>query len=319
MNTPVIEAKGLQKRYGRAMAVDGIDLSIGRGEVFGLLGPNGSGKTTTILMLLGLTEPTGGAVRVLSYDPLRQPLEVKRRVGYLPDSVGFYDHWSAAENLSYTARLAGIESAEARRRVDDSLARVGLAGFANRRTSTFSHGMRQRLGLAEILVKQPVVAILDEPTNGLDPQATHELLGLIGELRGDGMTILLSSHLLGLVETICDRVALFNQGKVGLSGRVEDLTRDVLGGSYVVEVEAENIDLPSVLSDLQGVAAVASPGGQKFRVDADRDLRPDIARLVVGRGGALRNMAIRRAGLDEVYVKYFERARAGETEAAHAA
>jgi ABC-2 type transport system ATP-binding protein len=179
--------------------------------------------------------------------------------------------------------------------------------------------MRQRLGLAEILVKQPVVAILDEPTNGLDPQATHELLGLIGELRGDGMTILLSSHLLGLVETICDRVALFNQGKVGLSGRVEDLTRDVLGGSYVVEVEAENIDLPSVLSDLPGVAAVASPGGQKFRVDADRDLRPDIARLVVGRGGALRNMAIRRAGLDEVYVKYFERARAGETEAAHAA
>lgn len=319
MSTAVIEATGLQKRYRRSVAVDGIDLSIGKGEVFGLLGPNGSGKTTTILMLLGLTEPTGGTVRVLGYDPLRQPLEVKRRVGYLPDSVGFYDQLSAGENLAYTARLAGIEPIEARRRIDAALAKVGLAGFADRRTSTFSHGMRQRLGLAEILVKQPLVAILDEPTNGLDPQATHELLTLIGELRRDGMTILLSSHLLGLVETICDRVALFNQGRVELSGRVEDLARDVLGGAYVVEVEAEDIDLPAVLADVPGVASVTTLGGQKFRVDADRDLRPEIARLVVAGSGALRNMAIRRAGLDEVYVRYFERARASETEVADAA
>jgi ABC-2 type transport system ATP-binding protein len=320
MSTPVvIEARGLRKRYGRAVAVDGVDLAVGKGEVFGLLGPNGSGKTTTILMLLGLTEPSGGEVRVLGYDPLRQPLAVKRRVGYLPDSVGFYDHLSATENLAYTARLAGIPAAEAGKRIAGALERVGLAASADRRTATFSHGMRQRLGLAEVLVKQPSVAILDEPTNGLDPQATHELLDLIGELRRDGMTILLSSHLLGLVETICDRVALFSSGKVGLSGRVDDLAREVLGGSYVVEVEAENIDLPSALSGVAGIAAVASLGGQNFRVDADRDLRPDIARLVVGRGGALRNMAIRRAGLDEVYVRYFQRAEAGATEVAHAA
>lgn len=269
MNTPVIEAKGLQKRYGRAMAVDGIDLSIGRGEVFGLLGPNGSGKTTTILMLLGLTEPTGGAVRVLSYDPLRQPLEVKRRVGYLPDSVGFYDHWSAAENLSYTARLAGIESAEARRRVDDSLARVGLAGFANRRTSTFSHGMRQRLGLAEILVKQPVVAILDEPTNGLDPSGREHILKLIGSLWRDlGISVVMCSHLLRDIERVCDRVMIIGHGRL--------LEHDSIAGlkarhRRIVEIapagEAERFQ--SVLTQA-GLAVVKLSSG-RLRVESAGD------------------------------------------------
>jgi ABC-2 type transport system ATP-binding protein len=308
MSTTVIETAGLTKRYGKSLAVNGIGLAVNAGEVFGLLGPNGSGKTTTILMLLGLTEPSGGRVSVLGYDPLRQPLEVKRRVGYLPDSVGFYDHLSARENLAYTARLAGIESGEARRRIDAALARVGLGEVADRRTNTYSHGMRQRLGLAEVLIKQPEIAILDEPTNGLDPQATQELLALIGELRRDGMTILLSSHLLGLVETICDRVALFRKGKIGLMGSVSDLARQVLGGDYIVEVEAEGIDLRQTLAGVEGIGGVSDLSSSVARVDADRDLRPEIARRVIGAGGQLRNMALRRAGLDEVYVRYFERA-----------
>jgi len=308
MSAVVIEAAGLTKRYGKSVAVDGIDLAVEKGEVFGLLGPNGSGKTTTILMLLGLTEPSGGKVQVLGYDPLRQPLQVKRRVGYLPDSVGFYDHLSARENLAYTARLAGIESGEARKRIEAALVRVGLGAVAGRRTNTFSHGMRQRLGLAEVLVKQPEVAILDEPTNGLDPQATQELLTLIGELRRDGITILLSSHLLGLVESICDRVALFRKGRIGLIGTVTDLAKQVLGGAYVVEVEAEGVDLKSVLAGMEGVVAVTPVNGSTSRVDAHQDLRPEIARRVINAGGALRNMAIRRAGLDEVYVRYFEQA-----------
>jgi ABC-2 type transport system ATP-binding protein len=312
MSGAVIEAVGLTKRYGNALAVDSLDLTVGAGEVFGVLGPNGSGKTTTILMLLGLTEPSGGSVRVLGYDPLRQPLEVKRRVGYLPDSVGFYDNLTARENLLYTARLAGIPPAESGARIDAALAKVGLTDVARRRTSTFSHGMRQRLGLAEVLMKQAEVAILDEPTNGLDPQATSELLALIGELRREGMTIVLSSHLLGLVESICDRVALFRKGRVGLIGRVGDLASDVLGGAYVVEVEAEGIDLAAALSGLEGVRGIGapsqSPASAGVRVDADRDVRPEIARRVVAAGGALRNMAIRRAGLDEVYARYFAQA-----------
>jgi ABC-2 type transport system ATP-binding protein len=310
MSAVVIETAGLTKRYGKSVAVDGIDLAIRAGEVFGLLGPNGSGKTTTILMLLGLTEPSGGKVSVLGYDPLRQPLEVKRRVGYLPDSVGFYDHLSARENLAYSARLAGIEAGEAKKRIDAALARVGLKDVADRRTNTYSHGMRQRLGLAEVLIKQPQVAILDEPTNGLDPQATQELLSLIGELRRDGMTILLSSHLLGLVETICDRVALFRKGKIGLSGQVSDLARQVLGGDFIVEVESEGVDLGQTLAGVEGIARVQALTATVSRVDADRDLRPEIARRVIGAGGQLRNMALRRAGLDEVYVRYFERAEA---------
>ncbi len=306
MTETVIEARGLSKRYGRTVAVDHLDLYVNRGEVFGVLGPNGSGKTTTILMLLGLTEPTSGSVRVLGYDPLRQPLQVKRRVGYLPDMVGFYDLLTARENLAYTARLAGKTSDESAGAIDDALARVGLAEVANRRVGTYSHGMRQRLGLAELLVKRAEIAILDEPTNGLDPQATQELLALIAELRNDGMTILLSSHLLGLVQTVCDRVALFRKGRVGLIGKVPELALQVLGGTYVVEVEADGIDLAATLAGLEGIGSVTDVGDGVSRVDADRDLRPEIARRVVSAGGALRNMAIRRASLDEVYVRYFE-------------
>jgi ABC-2 type transport system ATP-binding protein len=176
--------------------------------------------------------------------------------------------------------------------------------------------MRQRLGLAELLVKRAEVAILDEPTNGLDPQATQELLALIGELRGEGMTILLSSHLLGLVESICDRVALFRKGKVGLVGRVGDLATEVLGGAYTVEVEAEGIDMARALSGIAGIGSVTPAAAGVTRVDADRDVRPEIARSVVEAGGLLRNMAIRRASLDEVYVRYFQ-GEAGEV--AHAA
>ncbi len=319
MSTIVIETAGLTKRYGKATAVNGLDLSVEKGEVFGLLGPNGSGKTTTILMLLGLTEPSGGSVKVLGHDPFRQPLEVKRHVGYLPDQVGFYDNLSARENLAYTARLAGIEHADSTKRFDEALARVSLTAVADRRVGTYSHGMRQRLGLAELLVKQAEVAILDEPTNGLDPQATQELLELIGELRMEGMTILLSSHLLSLVQSICDRVALFRKGRIGLVGRVDELARNVLGGAYAVEVEAEGVDLAAALSGLEGVGAVSKVGAVTTRVDADRDVRPEIARRVVSAGGELRNMAIRRASLDEVYVRYFEEADAAQEEVANAA
>ena len=186
MSAHVVEVKGLTKRYGPIQAVAGIDLTVEAGEVFGLLGPNGSGKTTIILILLGLTEQTSGQVRILGLDPLRRPLAVKRAVGYLPDSVGFYDHMTARENLGYAARLMGLDGRETDRRIDKALERAGLGEAADRDLSGFSHGMRQRLGVAEILLKDCQVAILDEPTNGLDPHSTHELLDLIKQLRDDG-------------------------------------------------------------------------------------------------------------------------------------
>lgn len=307
--SPVIETRGLVKRYGSLAAVDGLDLAVEKGEVFGLLGPNGSGKTTTILLLLGLTEPSAGSVSVLGLDPLRRPLAVKRRVGYLPDQVGFYDHLTARENLSYTARLAGIERGDADARIAAALDRVRLSEVADVKVSTYSHGMRQRLGLADVILKRAEIAILDEPTNGLDPQATQELLDLIGELARSEMTIVLSSHLLGLVQTVCDRVALFNRGRIGLSGRVADLTSDVLGGTHVVEVEAEDVDLEAALAEAENVTGVVRQRDGSWRVDAAADVRPEIARRIVAGGGALRNMSIRRTTLDEVYVRYFEEAK----------
>lgn len=302
----VIETRGLVKRYGGFTAVDHVDLDIGKGEVFGLLGPNGSGKTTTILLLLGLTEPTEGSVRVNGLDPLRQPLAVKRRVGYLPDQVGFYDTMSARENLSYTARLMGLSGAEGAARIAAALERVRLADVANKRVGAFSRGMRQRLGLAEVIMKQAEIAILDEPTGGLDPQSTQELLEMIGELAGEGMTIVLSSHLLAMVQSVCDRVALFNRGRIGLTGSVADLTSDVLGGTHVVEVEADGVDLAAALAGTAGVTNVAATRAGGWRVDTAADLRPEIARRVVAAGGQLRTMSIRRTTLDEVYVRFFE-------------
>ena len=316
---PVIEAKGLQKRYGKAFAVHSVDLTINEGEVFGLLGPNGSGKTTTILMLLGLTEPTAGSVKVAGFDPLRDPMEVKRNVGYLPDMVGFYDSLTARENLAYLARLAGIPRKEAGDRIAKAIGRVGLQHVIDKKVATFSHGMRQRLGIAEMLVKQAKVLILDEPTNGLDPQATQDLLRLISELRADGLTIVVSSHMLNLVQSLCDRVALFKEGRVALCGRVDDLARDVLGGAYNVEIDADGVDVPKVLGGLNGVAAVSRMPNGWTRVDADSDIRAQVARRIVEKGGSLREMTLKRASLDDVYSRFFEKQDNDRQEVAHAA
>jgi ABC-2 type transport system ATP-binding protein len=299
----VIRAEVLTKRYGQALAVDRLDLTVGRGEVFGLLGPNGAGKTTTILMLLGLTEPSSGRATVEGFDPLRQPLEVKRRAGYMPDSVGFYDNLSGAANLRYCAALAGLP--DARSRIEKALGRVHLEEAADKPVRAYSRGMRQRLAIAEILIKQASVAILDEPTGGLDPQSTREFLDLIRSLKHDGMTILLSSHLLDLVQSVCDRVALFHRGRVGLTGRVEDLTRDVLGGSHVIQVEARGDGLAGAIGKAQGVANVTpTPGG--FRIEASEDARANVARAIVEAGGQLLTIEAGHASLDDVYVKYFE-------------
>jgi ABC-2 type transport system ATP-binding protein len=302
----VITARNLTKRYGRDSAVDGIDLDITKGEVFGLLGPNGAGKTTTILMMLGLTEISSGTVGVLGYDPARSPLQVKRRVGYMPDSVGFYDHLTAAENLAYTAKLMGLSLADRSRRIVAALARVRLLDVANRRVATFSRGMRQRLGLAEIIVKQAEIAILDEPTSGLDPQATLEFLQLIGELRADGVTVLLSSHLLDQVQRMCDRVALFQAGRIVMMGSVAELAVQVLGAGFVVEVEAEGIGIARRLQMVPGVSNVETLAADRFRMTADRDVRADAARAVVAVNGALRRLSVDEPSLEAIYARYFQ-------------
>ena len=309
MSDNVIEARGLLKLYGATRAVDAIDLNIRRGEIFGLLGPNGAGKTTTILMMLGLTETSGGTVRVLGFDPVRQPLEVKRRVGYLPDAVGFYDYLTARENLRYTARLLAIPRRDAEKRILDALESVQLASVADKRVSTFSRGMRQRLGIAEIVMKKAEVAILDEPTSGLDPHATYELLEMIRELKRAGVAVLLSSHLLDRVQSVCDRVALFNNGKIALMGTVVELANQVLGAGHPLLVEATGMDIAGALRGVAGVQQVVANGEGAWRVIADRDVRAAVASCIVLGGGALTKLDDLQPSLDEVYTRYFEEAR----------
>jgi len=307
----VIEAQGLTKRYNGVAVVKGISFSVARGEIFGLLGPNGAGKTTTILMLLGLSDISDGQARVLGHDPVREPLAVKRRVGYLPDQVGFYDNLSASDNLRYTARLMGLERDERERRIASSLDHVGLADVADRPVDTFSRGMRQRLGLAEILMKEAQIAVLDEPTSGLDPQATAELLQIIRNLKNRNVSVLLSSHLLDRVQSICDRVALFNEGNIALLGTVAELGRQVLGIGYYVDVEAEGQGIAEKLKAVPGVKSVESVGTNHARIYAERDVRSDAAAAIVGNGGKLLRLSVETPSLDQIYNKYFENVSGG--------
>ena len=306
MNDHVIEADNLVKRYDGVPVVKGISFSVERGEIFCLLGPNGAGKTTTILMLLGLSDISSGKARVLGHDPAREPLTVKRRVGYLPDQVGFYDNLSASANLRYTARLMGLERAEREGKIRSALGHVGLAEFANKRVGTFSRGMRQRLGLAEILMKEAEIAILDEPTSGLDPQATLELLEIIRDLKRRRVSVLLSSHLLERVQSVCDRVALFSEGHIVLLGSVPELGRQVLGGGFRVEVEAQGEGLAERIAAIPGVQKVEADGADRVRLLADHDVRPEAAAVVVGAGGRLLRLSVEEPSLEAIYTHYFK-------------
>jgi ABC-2 type transport system ATP-binding protein len=229
-NQIIIEAEGLTKKYGHQIAVNNLDLQIREGEVFGFLGPNGAGKTTTLLMFLGLTEPTSGKVRVIGFDPTRDPFHVKEKVGYLPENVGFYDDMDARQNLQYIARLNRIPDKISAGRIDESLKVVDLLEEVGKKVGTYSKGMRQRLGIAEVLIKEPKLIFFDEPTIGLDPDGTNRMLDLINALsREKNITIFLSSHLLDQVQRICDRVGIMIKGDLVGMGPIDELAKKKLG------------------------------------------------------------------------------------------
>jgi ABC-2 type transport system ATP-binding protein len=230
-------------------------------------------------------------------------------VGYLPDSVGFYGEMTAWENLAYIARLNGLPQALAQQRMERVLERMGLAEVAHRPVSTFSRGMRQRLGLAEVLLKEPKVVILDEPTLGLDPEAAQEFLKMIQGLKNEGITVLLSSHLLHQVQAICDRVGLFHQGKLVLEGRVEELAQRVLGGACRIRLEATPLEgLAERLRDLPGVSQVQTDANG-LRLEAQQDIRPQVAQAVLEAGATLQSLLLEQPSLDEVYARYFQEVR----------
>jgi len=237
--SPVIEALELTKRYGSQTAVDRLNLGVEQGEIYGFLGPNGAGKTTSLLMLLGLTEPTSGKARVLGFNPTREPIQVKRQVGYLQENMGFYRELDALQMLDFIAQLNDLPAREARERAQAALEVVGLASEAKKKIGAYSRGMRQRLGLAEILLKQPRVAFLDEPTLGLDPDGTIRMLEIIrGLSRERGMTVMLCSHLLEQVQRICTRIGIMIGGRLVAQGALSELREakfGVGGEQYTLE------------------------------------------------------------------------------------
>jgi len=304
----IIETNDLTKKYDDFVAVDSLNLGVKQGEIFGLLGPNGAGKTTTILMLLGLTEPTSGRVKVLGFDPARQPLSVKSRAGYIPDQVGFYDDMTARENLAFIARLNGLSPGETNKRIGEALEKVGLDQVADQRVRTFSRGMRQRLGVADVLIKNPRLIIMDEPTQGLDPELAREFLQLIRELANAGITILLSSHLLYQVQEVCDRVGLFRQGHMVLEGTVTELAQKVLGGGFHVRLRANGAKrtYTEELRRLSGVVEVDFQAPDVYTLVATRDLRSEAASAIVNTGGKLTSLDLEDLSLDDIYNAYFE-------------
>ncbi|MCX7856629.1 MAG: ABC transporter ATP-binding protein [Deltaproteobacteria bacterium] len=230
MSVAVIETQNLTKQYGPQKAVDNVTFNVYEGEIFGLLGPNGAGKTTIILMLLGLTEPTSGRARVLGVDPTRDAIKVKGMIGYMPENVGFYNDMNAIQSLKFIGELNGIPKDILQERIESALKTVGLDQDAKKKIGAYSRGMRQRLAIAELLIKEPKVAFLDEPTLGLDPDATSRVIELIETLRKEkNMTIVLCSHYLEMVQKLCNRVAIMIKGKMVAQGEIEKLAREKFG------------------------------------------------------------------------------------------
>ena len=226
----IIETTNLTKHYGHQTAVDNLTFKVKEGEVFGFLGPNGAGKTTTLLMLLGLSRPSEGSAQICGLDPERNAREVKRIVGYLPENVGFYEDLDAVQSLEYIADLNGLNGDQFRDEILDALKEVGLSEDLEKKLGAYSRGMKQRLGIAEVLIKEPKVMFLDEPTLGLDPDGALKMIELIHSLNRDkNITVLLSSHHLHQVQKISNRVGIMIRGKMVAEGSIDDLAKEKFG------------------------------------------------------------------------------------------
>lgn len=310
-NPVVIRTVGLTKAYGELTAVDHLNLEIRKGEVFGLLGPNGAGKTTTTLMLLGLTEPDSGQALIHGMDCTRNAIEVKKTVGYLPDNVGFYGAMTGRENLRFMGRLNGLGGEALEERTSRLLERVGMAQAADKRAGAYSRGMRQRLGIADVLMKDPDIVIMDEPTLGIDPEGVRELMWLIRDLaERDGRTVLLSSHQLYQVQRVCDRMGIFVGGRMVACGTLEELGEQIgRDGVNTLELSVypDNIGLQSVLREVKGILQIEKKS-DIYVIYSSVDIRRALAKRLGESGYTI--MHLRQAGsdLDEIYRKYFEKA-----------
>jgi len=304
----VIEVQHLTKRYGPVTAVDDISFTVERGEILGFLGPNGAGKTTTMRVLTGYMPPTGGKAIVAGYDVFEQPIEAKRRIGYLPETPPLYPDMTVREYLSFVAKIKGVARAERKARVEEMMRKTHILDVAHRHCGKLSKGYRQRVGLAQALMHNPDVLILDEPTAGLDPKQIIETRQLIRGLAGDH-TIILSTHILPEVSQTCQRVVIINRGKVVAVDTPDNLTSRLRGSETMyLQVDAAGADAASVLQRISGVTRVAAADSKQhvvgYEVDSEtgRDVRRELAAAVVSRGWGLLELRPMRLSLEEVFL-----------------
>jgi len=309
-NNNIIVAQELTKIYNETTtAVDHLNLQIQEREIFGLLGPNGAGKSTIILMLLGLTEPTSGSISVSGFDSTREPLKVKSITGYLPEKVGFYEDMSANGNLAYTAELNRLPYREIPKRIDEALELVNLLPNKKQLVKTYSKGMKQRLGIADVLIKKPELVIFDEPTEGLDPKVASQMLQTIIDLNEQqGITFMLSSHQLNLIQNICTRVGIMSDGKLIGEGSINELGRNLFGGGkYRIEIELAKVP-DEIIAAIKGFPEVLDVKVDKnmITVTCDKDLRADISKIIAKAAIIMTRMEMKQDALEEIYLRYFK-------------
>jgi len=293
----VLRTRCLTKKYGKTIVVDQLSLTIERGDIFGFLGQNGAGKSTTMRMLLGLVRPTAGFVQLLGFDMSRQPLRALARTGALIEAPAFYDNFSAWQNLRMLAALSGGTSST---RIAAILETVGLSERAHDPVRVYSHGMRQRLGIAQALLPNPEFIILDEPTDGLDPQGIHEMRSLITRLRDEHrLTIMLSSHLLHEVEQICNRLAIIDEGRIVYQGSVQDL----VSKDATVKIKVDRVD--EAFSMLSGMSSISVDrnGDEFLYVNTAEEQIGDINALLVSNGFHVRQLSPHRETLEDVFLR----------------
>jgi len=308
-NDYIINIENLSKKYNGTLVVDNVNLKIKKGEIFGLLGPNGAGKSTIILTLLGLTEPTSGSIRVGSFNSTREPLKVKQITGYLPEKVGFYEDMTAGQNLRYTAELNDISCKEIDGKINEVLKIVGLSKNKDQLVNQFSKGMKQRLGIADVLIKDPQVAILDEPTEGLDVKVANQILDAILDLnKKKNITFVLSSHQLNLMQKVCPRVGILSKGKLIGEGSIDELGRKIFeGGKYRIDIELSSVtsELTDKLKKIDGVVSI-NQTDSTIQITCDKDVRQDISRVIADMGILMTRMNMKEDALEEIYLKYFK-------------
>jgi ABC-2 type transport system ATP-binding protein len=319
----MIQVEALTKKYARQVAVDGISFSVEKGDIVGFLGPNGAGKTTTMRMLTCFLPPTAGKATVAGFDCFEQPFEVKKRIGYLPESPPLYPEMSVEDYLLFVARLKNVPGAEVKTRTEQVMDRCWIADVKTKLISKLSRGYRQRVGLAQAIIHNPDVLILDEPTSGLDPKQITETRDLIKSLAGEH-TIILSTHILPEVEAICRKVIIINRGRLVATDSVEHLKSSGMGNTIQVQVDTAGSDDAAAvhrkLEQVPGVSKVieksVSDGRMIFEVDGlpDGNPRPDVARAIVHAGWNLLELKSTTLSLEEVYLQLTGGAHESRTE-----